>query len=317
MFHDILDYQNQNDDFNIINEEYKGDHDIKTKFKNCRLNNNYFGKGNYAVDEFNRKKEEYEFENKFEKTKNKIKLVVYKNGFILNNGSFRDRAIKENHEFLKSVEKGNIPDEFIKKGIYDLGILLINRRGEMYRSKLYKSLPTSFDYINISLDPKKLKQNEKDKKDKISEEKEPRDKSTHRSRKKIEKIQKDEIERLSFSSSKQRSTKPFIPFKGKGRMLAYANIGGFHVDKRVKNFVDFLSPACSISIILFNGEVIEDKFNYYQTLRDIYLYVRRVTGSNNFVLLNGVPPKALNDYEKTIEELDLENTFLTQKINIL
>lgn len=316
MFHDILDYQNQNADFNTINGEYKADHHIKTRFKNCRLDNNYFGKGNYAVDEFNKKKAKEEFEDKFDKTKNKIKLVVYKNGFILNNGSFRDRAIKENHEFLKSVEKGNIPDEFIRKGIYDLGILLINRREEMYRSKLYKSLPTSFDYINISQDPNKSKQDDKKK---FSEEKEkkPRDRITHRSRKKSGKEPIDEIERYSFSSSKQRSTKPFIPFGGKGKMLANANIGGFHVDKRVKNFVDFLSPACSISIILFNGEIIEDKFNYYQTLRDIYLFVRRVTGSNNFVLLNGIPPKALNDYEKTIEELNLENTFLTQKINIL
>ena len=314
MFHDILDYQNIKDDFSTINGEYKDEPHIRTRFKNCRLDNNYFGKGNYAVDEFNRKKSREEFEDKFEKTKNKIKLVVFKNGFILNNGSFRDRVIKENDEFLISVEKGNIPDEFIRKGIYDLGILLINRKEEIYRSKLYKSLPTSFDYINLSQHPKNSKQDDNDK---ISKEKEPRDKSTHRSGKKNGKVHKDEIERFSFSPSKKRSTKPFIPFGGKGRMLANSNIGSFHVDKRVKNFVDFLCPTCNINIILFNGEIIEDKFNFFQTLRDIYLFVRRVTGSNNFVLLNGVPPKPLNDYEKTIEELDLENTFLTQKINIL
>ena len=34
------------------------------------------------------------------KTKDKIKLVVYRNGFILNNGPFRDRSLQENNEFL-------------------------------------------------------------------------------------------------------------------------------------------------------------------------------------------------------------------------
>jgi len=69
---------------------------------------------------------------KFEKTKNKIKLVVYKNGFILNNGKFRDRSIPENNQFMEEVEKGNIPQEIVDKGITDLGILLINRKTEMY-----------------------------------------------------------------------------------------------------------------------------------------------------------------------------------------
>ena len=80
MFHDILDYQNIKDDFSTINGEYKDEPHIRTRFKNCRLDNNYFGKGNYAVDEFNRKKSREEFEDKFEKTKNKIKLIVLETG---------------------------------------------------------------------------------------------------------------------------------------------------------------------------------------------------------------------------------------------
>ena len=151
MFRDILDYQVQNADFNKIYQSSYNVNNIRNRFKNCKLNKNYFGKGHFLVDEYNRKKEEEEFENKFRNTKYKIKLVVYRNGFILNNGEFRDRSLKENIEFLKSVERGNIPKELIRKGINDLGILLINRKEELYSSKLYKSLPASFDYINISL----------------------------------------------------------------------------------------------------------------------------------------------------------------------
>ena len=77
-------------------------------------------------------------------------MVVYKNGFILNNGPFRDRTIQENSEFLAEVEKGFIPQEFIRKGIIELGILLVNRRSEMFRSPLYSSLPTSLEHINAS-----------------------------------------------------------------------------------------------------------------------------------------------------------------------
>ena len=92
---------------------------------------NYYGKGNKAYDHYNKKPTE-SLNVKFEKTKNKITLIAFQNGFILNNGPFRDRAIKENDEFMKEVEKGNIPHELIEKGIDDLGILLINRKNEIY-----------------------------------------------------------------------------------------------------------------------------------------------------------------------------------------
>lgn len=112
-------------------------------------NENYFGKGNSIIDRYNRQKEEMEKDLIFDKTKNKIKLVVYRNGFILNNGQFRDIYFPENNEFLEEVEKGQIPQELIRKGIIDLGILLINRKNEMFRSPLYQSLPTSFESYNF------------------------------------------------------------------------------------------------------------------------------------------------------------------------
>ena len=110
------------------------------KSKNKKANNNakksfpednYYGKGNKAYDQYSEKAIQ-ENNAKFDKTKNKIKLVVYKNGFILNSGKFRDRSIPENNRFMQEVEKGNIPHEIVEKGITDLGILLINRKNEIY-----------------------------------------------------------------------------------------------------------------------------------------------------------------------------------------
>ena len=92
---------------------------------------NYYGKGNKAYEFYNKKKVENNNE-KYENTKNKIQLIVYKNGFILDDGPFRDRAIPQNNKFMEEVEKGNIPEEITEKGITDLGILLINRKTEIY-----------------------------------------------------------------------------------------------------------------------------------------------------------------------------------------
>ena len=83
----------------------------------------------------------------------------------------------------------------------------------------------------------------------------------------------------------------------------------------LKNSVDIFKPICPINIRLFNGEIAKGEFNYSQTLRDIYFYVRKISGSNNFTLLDGFPPVPLRDYDKTIGQLNLENTTLTQRIN--
>ena len=104
-------------------------------------------------------------------------------------------------------------------------------------------------------------------------------------------------------------------FSGCGKLIGNINTEGLNVNKEIKSNVDRLQPVCSISIRLFNGEIIKAEFNYSQTLKDIYLYVRNISGSNNFVLLDGFPPKPLNKYGKSIGELGLQNTMLTQKIN--
>ena len=85
--------------------------------------------------------------NKFENTKNKIKVIMYKNGFILNNGQFRDKSILENRKFMEEVEKGLIPQELIKKGIQDLGILLENRKNEIYSKSRLTQLQRQLVHI--------------------------------------------------------------------------------------------------------------------------------------------------------------------------
>ncbi len=93
------------------------------------------------------------------------------------------------------------------------------------------------------------------------------------------------------------------------------NIEGLNVQKDLKNSIDVFKPTCIINIRLFNGEIVKGEFNYTQTLRDIYFYVRKISGSNNFTLLDGFPPRALRDYDRTIGQLRLENTTLTQRLN--
>jgi len=78
--------------------------------------NNILGKEIKLLTNIIEKKKQMKNNTHFENTKNKIKLVVYRYGFILNNGPFRDRNRPENHEFLSDVEKGKIPQELIRKG---------------------------------------------------------------------------------------------------------------------------------------------------------------------------------------------------------
>ena len=332
MFHSILDYQDQNADFNRINLK-KGFNHNKKQLKSSGKSDNYFGKGHKVIDKYNEKRKQKEIDDKFQKTKNKIKLVVYKNGFIVNNGLFRDSSIPENSEFLEDVEKGMIPQEFIRKGISDLGILLINRKTELYRSKLYHSMPLSIDYININKN-----QNERDhvldqffQNQKKScntsrympslrnDANNPLNKSTTFSgvikiNKRIKKpVPENNYIKVIDLIEGKIERKKYIAFSGKGKLLGASFIEEYK-ENEVKSFVENKSPTCLISLRLYNGEIIKGEFNYNQTLKDIYFYTKKMSGLNDFALLDGFPPKPLFDLDKTIKELDLENSVLTQKI---
>jgi len=272
MFHTLFDSKEDSSDYNILYPK-KNKNYYKNKFRLGGPNDNYFGKGNKAIDQYNKKKIEMENDANFRKTKNKIKLVVYKNGFILNNGPFRDRTIQENSEFLAEVEKGFIPQEFIRKGIIELGILLINRRSEMFRSPLYSSLPTSLEHINASKKEKHFhnentqynqfpetdENSQNDEIKKISAKiggnyipQTPIGKRNHRKNffkqgnspknknrqnKSIEKDDESDKDKkfmtLNDLNRDKNEKKKFIAFSGNGKLLANAKIEGIFVDENI------------------------------------------------------------------------------------
>lgn len=291
--------------------------EIKERFRLGGPNELYFGKGNRVIDQYNRRRNILarikDNDEKFRKTKHKIKLVVYKNGFILNNCPFRDRALPENNDFMESVEKGNIPQEFIRRGIKDLGILLINRKTEIYNSRLYKSLPTSFDYLDIS---QNKYQNQTYKRD--FRKMHPLD-AFFQSQKEIKNVK----DNLSYSTrteripnrlcraSSQETRRAFVPFSGRGILLANAKIDGTLIKDEIK--VDHSRPICDVNIMLSSGEFLECKFNYDHTVKDIYNYVRGKSKIKDFILFDTFSSATYLDFERTVEELKLGETVLAQR----
>ena len=108
----------------------------------------------------------------------------------------------------------------------------------------------------------------------------------------------------------------FQAFRGKGRAVSQVNskVNQLKVNKFVVNKPDKTKPTCKIDIRLFNGVVVTANFNLTSTVRDIKNFVERKSGSHNFSLLEGFPPKPLTELNKTIEQLKLQGTMLTQKI---
>lgn len=181
------------------------------------------------------------------KSKNKLKLTVYKNGFIIDDGPFRPITEPINQKFMAEIKKGYIPDELVKKGYKDLGIALDSKESE--------------DYVK-PVEPKR-----------------------------------------------------FTAFTGAGQSLGHVDTAGFHVNKDVHSNVDTSKPMCKINIRLFNGETITGEFNMGNTLKDVINYVVKASGNSNFQLLDGFPPRPLTAFDKTIEELRLNGSTLTQRIS--
>jgi hypothetical protein len=341
-------------------------------------------------------------------------LVVYQNGFILNNGQFRDRSIPENNKFMEEVEKGNIPQELIKKGITDLGILLENRKTEIYypvnagvtpitqitqitqinpinpininpinQFNQYNQInqnqgfdifnyPGQYDYLYQYQNPYMIEDpyggytviprnrartqvwhppqtpmgtrnvrndifipNTDTRSNIVRTDRHtssvPRKDSrknfhTFQSFKNLEFLKEEEEKMAKKAKNKnpqekeevkkeEEKKKKFTAFAGSGKFVGFFDAEGLNIDKDVKNVVDAYSPVCSLSIRLFNGEIVKCDFNYTQTVRDIYNYVGRISNSSNFTLLDGFPPIPLNDFNKTIGEMKLQNSILTQRIN--
>lgn len=70
-----------------------------------------------------------------------------------------------------------------------------------------------------------------------------------------------------------------------------------------------------ISFRLHNGESVQQEFNLSHTLRDVKMFVTKVAPvKGEFNLVEGFPPKPLNDLNKSIEELKIGNSMLTQRL---
>ena len=240
MFHTLDDYKDKKRD-------EKAEKDKK------KITDSYTGGKSSGIavenpqDDWLDKMKKYDNKEKFDKTKNKLKLSLYKNGFIMDNGEFRNKNEPANKKFMEEIEKGYIPNELVKKGITDLGIEMDDHRDENYEPP--------------------------------------------------------------------KEEKKFQAFTGLGKSISSVNTEGLHVNKNASSNVDRSKPTCKVNIRLFNGEVVSEDFNLSQTLQDVINFVKKKSGSNNFSLLDGFPPRPLTSYNKTIQELHLEGSLLTQKIN--
>ena len=240
MFHTLDDYKDKKRD-------EKAEKDKK------KITDSYTGGKSSGIavenpqDDWLDKMKKYDNKEKFDKTKNKLKLSLYKNGFILDNGEFRNKSEPANKKFMEEIEKGYIPNELVKKGITDLGIEMDDHRDENYEPP--------------------------------------------------------------------KEEKKFQAFTGLGKSISSVNTEGLHVNKNASSNVDRSKPTCKVNIRLFNGEVVSEDFNLSQTLQDVINFVKKKSGSNNFSLLDGFPPRPLTSYNKSIQELHLEGSLLTQKIN--
>ena len=64
----------------------------------------------------------------YDQSENKIKLTVYKNGFQIDDGQFRDVKEPVNKKFMDEVEKGYIPQELVDQGYKNLAIALMDKK---------------------------------------------------------------------------------------------------------------------------------------------------------------------------------------------
>jgi UBX domain-containing protein 1 len=371
MYNNLFDFENQNIDFNIQAPKSKASN-YNYSYKFDQNQEIYFGKDKKTLDQFNRKKTSSRIINnpKFESKKTIIKIVIYKNGYILNNGEFKDIMFDENKKFLREIEKGDIPIELIKKGIMNTEILLENRKNEIYPSTSNQNINNDlfesnifqnstqyqyqdqdlFSYLNnndyklnneIAMpNPKMLNTFVSHNQNKSRNQKEiplynsntvrvDNKHKTQKNKKRTNSIKKEKenkfVNFLDFKKEKdnkkeekkdeENEKKKFKAFSGFGQLIGHVNTEGLYVNKSANTSADIYSPICHINIRLFNGEVVKAPFNYWQTLGDVYVYVKNLSGSDNFVLLDGFPPKPLRDYDRTIGQLKLENTTLTQRLN--
>ncbi len=71
-----------------------------------------------------------------------------------------------------------------------------------------------------------------------------------------------------------------------------------------------------LKIRLESGETLEQEFNIVNKLQDVFIYVNKKSKiEKEFKLYAGFPPKQLEHMDKTLDELNLIDTIIYQKIS--
>ena len=68
------------------------------------------------------------------------KVTVYKNGFKVNDGEFRDLETPENKKFMKDLTEGHVPAEVIRMSVYVCLLFLFNALYTAYSSLIVLSM---------------------------------------------------------------------------------------------------------------------------------------------------------------------------------
>jgi len=179
-----------------------------------------------------------------------IKITLYANGFIVNDGEFRRKDDPANADFLEHLNRGVIPPELrnlTKDKPANVG--LVDKRQEKYRE------PTP---------PK------------------------------------------------------YVAYSGKGSAVS-GNVASkgleTNLDASDEPIVDESKKVTTLQIRFHNGQRKAVKFNYNHTVSDLHQYVMfaaPVDGS--YQLISGFPPKPLTDNTQTLEEAELIDCVVTQKL---
>ena len=109
----------------------------------------------------------------------------------------------------------------------------------------------------------------------------------------------------------------YVAYSGAGVSLGGVQSQGLGVDKSAGGLpsVDESQPKTTIQIRFHNGERASITLNLSHTVGDIHTYVMTAAPvDGSYQLVFGFPPKVLSDPSQTIEQANLKNAAITQKI---
>ncbi|KAL4487614.1 hypothetical protein ABPG72_017403 [Tetrahymena utriculariae] len=110
----------------------------------------------------------------------------------------------------------------------------------------------------------------------------------------------------------------YVAFSGQGQSLGGATIQSQALEVNLKNgeiIVDETKPVTNIQIRLHNGKTVKIKINTCSKVSVLYDYVTQIAPiDGSFELISGFPPRPLTSFNQTIQEADLLDSRVTQKI---